>query len=208
MNKEKELAMKKGIKLACLYSYGCTMATRLDVNELLLKGATGETINFQKMAELLQKFDFFPFLMKIAEAKGRCPWDPEMVRAYWLAEGVDCLQNCHSAGVLHDLLKIMEVGRVSENIANLLLDCLVLPAQIVAIQDRGLFLVEGRKVVFRKQEDRFVFVDFREQLGQVDSGRFAEGDLVSVHLQRIRENISSEQQTTLLKSIEEVFSIK
>lgn len=199
----KEIGMS-GIELACRYSYGCTMATRLNINNLLLEGAT-EGKNLEKIAKTFEQFDFFPFFETIASAKKENIWEKNVVRAYWLADDVDRPCNSHGAGVLHDLEIIMNTKQIKENVINILLDCLVSSARIKDIQQKGLFLIENKKVVFR---DKAFFLTNEEKIvEQVVPDNFKKGQLVSLHLGKIRERITINQETSLLSATKRFFSI-
>ncbi len=194
----------KAIRLACRYSYGCTTATRLDINDLLLNCARGEDCNCKKLKRLFEKnFDFFPYLLRIASSKD--PWKEEFLRAYWLGEKVNNIQDCHASGVLYDFKDLCRKVK-DQDVLNLVLDCLILPARIVEKCGENSFRAETIRVVFK--EGRFLAEDREDLIGWVIDDGFKKGDLVCLHLGRIVEKITISQQLDLLETTKQVFEIK
>ena len=173
-----------GIKLACRYSYGSTTATKLKVNNLLLKGAIGRG-DLKKIVEIFNQFEFLLFFKIIASERKEHFLEKDVVQAYWLADDIEHPCNSHGGSVLRDLEIIIKTRRIKEDVINILLDCLVLPARIKDIQGENSFLIEGKKVIFRN--GKFSFVDEEKLIGQVVPDNFEKGQLVSFHLGKIRE---------------------
>ena len=57
----------KGLKLHCLYAYGCDMATMLGVNEVLKGFAKGDIANAPAIIRIIEKLKYFPRIPEIAE---------------------------------------------------------------------------------------------------------------------------------------------
>jgi len=197
-----ETKMKKGLELACRYSYGCTMADGLNMNETLLKGAMGDEESLKIILETFKVFDFYPYLSAIALSKGKDIWDPEMVKAYWLAKEVDESETSHAGGVLHDLRKI---GEIQPPIMRFLLGCLVTPARIISVIDDDSFLVTHKRI---SHKGGVFFLEHEEvTVGQVIPDGFKQDELVSLHIDKIRDRITPEEEAFLIRANKEVFLI-
>lgn len=187
---------KEGLKLACLYSYGCQQIKRM--------GAGKKLLNFFKRENPTEKeCDFIiEILKKLQSYRGYClnglkiqrsPFDLNVVRAYWLGDS-ESDNLSHNFATLARFREINSDEHLPDWIANSILDCAVSFGKIIEVGSKKPRVLNYRLLyktgrVFFRAETREVNTRLVDNLQK--------GDLVSIHWAIAREKISQKQAKTL-----------
>ena len=179
----------KGLKLHCLYAYGCDMATMLGVNEVLKGFAKGDIANAPAIIRIIEKLKYFPRIPEIAEKLNKGIFSKEVAREYWLKR--------HTAETLVKILGMRERADLPELAIQKLLDSTISWGRIIDGTT-----VETKRVLFR--EDGFYLSEDKISVGSLIPLEFLQkGDFVSIHLESIREKLTEEQGKILLEANQE-----
>lgn len=189
--------IKKGLRLACLYSYGCTQAIRLRIDELLLNYIQDCNFSSEIIPSIkkLLSFPGYQRISKLIEIKDY--FDEKVVRAYWLGDKqseIACLT--HNFVTLARFRSIFADEHLSDETAKKVLDCAVSFGRVIEVNNKEADVLNQRllykkgKVVF-SEEQRKIDTSFLTGTG------LQKGDLVSIHLGIAREIISQEQSENI-----------
>jgi len=202
----------EGIRIACLYSYGCNKTTLLGVNPKLLAFVSNPKPGKDEVSEIcsiLNKLIPYPAYRSLANIAGQgdC-FDESIVRVYWF--GNQCLASRqghrlnHNQWALNKVKEIRNQHGLTEKATNLVLDCTISWGEVVSKNKTKLrvknhrFLCQRRKIFFGEQE-REIEVGFIKKVRP--------GNLISIHLGIARERISKAQAGTLKQTTLEALRI-
>lgn len=115
-NVTKEGGKMTGLKLACLYSFGCKRATKLGLNKKLKQFVENKAPTDQdkeKIEQNLQKLLTFPLYKELAEYLNLGnPFAAKTIKAHWLGEAIGSdaklLKLTHNYLVFHSFLPCPE----------------------------------------------------------------------------------------------------
>lgn len=191
-----------GLKLACLYSYKCTRATSLGINDQLLEYIDNSNLDIVPM---IKKLLSYPGYQKISgfTKEGNC-FAVKVVRAYWLGDRRGLVELSHNFATLEKFKEINADEHLSTWIIKEMLDCAISFGKVLELSSKKAkilnqrLLYKGGRVVFgaetREVDTRFV-------------ANLKEGDLVSIHLAIAREKISKAKTETLKNITKEALRI-
>lgn len=212
----------EGLKLACLYSFGCPKmllhAKKLppDIDSIfenfLQSSQNYHPQGIEKVLKLLEPFEHYQI---IARSSGIADvFDEKVVRAYWFGKNPEGemrrLENTHNFTVLKKIrAEIINNPQLPQQAVNLLFDCLVCPAKIAEIS-RGKMEVFLESVEYKKRfvfgEEEFFFASKKAIVEKSFAPEIEEEDWISVHLGIVRERICREEvallQNNILEAIE------
>lgn len=180
MNKEEVM---EGLKINCLYAHGCNTAKMLGLDGIFELFLVGETSDQEEIKIAISKLDYFPELVSIAKEKGRDIFSEEVARIYWFEH--------HTKETLKKTLLLKEKASLKTEAVNILLDSVIYSGRVVE---------NGRVAIKRIFFDTSFY--FSEEEAVVDSViplDLEKWDIVSLHLGKIRQKISSDQEDLVLK---------
>jgi len=186
-----------GLKLACLYSYGCTRATGLGVNDQLLRYIKKRDFD---VSPIIKKLFSFPRYQMISQMIGSddC-FNERVLRVYWLGDGRDNLPYIFFTHNFSTLAKFRDINS-DEHLPALILyemlDCAVSFGRILAIDDAN----KRARVVNQRllyQSGKVVWGEKVRKVSTIFIKNPKKGDIVSIHLAIAREKISRRQAETL-----------
>ncbi|MFQ5722320.1 MAG: DUF6390 family protein [Candidatus Aminicenantales bacterium] len=201
-----------GLKLACLYSIGCPVS---GVNEKLKSyfQTPNPSRELEKeislMLRSLKPFRKYQVITGRLGLKGLTFFAEEVVRAYWLGEGISGLawgpSHTHNFSVLGKVNSLRTEKDLEDEAVNKLLGCAISFGEVVDV-DSGKIRLLSHGLVFEGGKIDLVFDREKEvDIGFVDSPQ--KDRLVSVHLNVAREEISIEQAEHLAHSTLKSLSI-
>ncbi|MFH1656455.1 MAG: DUF6390 family protein [Candidatus Nealsonbacteria bacterium] len=181
-----------GIRLGCLYSYGCNSADINNLNEDLLgfaKSLSQESID--RAIIVLAHLDPYKNYQedKLEEIFGE-----KRVITYWLGS-LNCdFKETHNWYVLLDILRIQKESKhnLPDSLIQKLLDCSISYGKVIKILEDGWIVVRHFKLVVRNGKFSWEAIIKDKALESLAEG-IEEGDFVSIHLEIIREKISEDQ---------------
>lgn len=189
----------KGIRIACLYSYGCERATSLGINNQLFEYIQNRNLNLEKkdlIVSMVKKLLSYPGYQKISALtkRGNC-FAEKVVKGYWLSDkNLERVDLTHNFATLEKFKAISADQHLPAWIVKKMLDCAISFGEVIKV-DREKAEVSNRRLLFKEGE-----VVLGKETREVDTkfvDSLKEGDLVSIHLGIAREKISKVQAKTL-----------
>jgi len=186
-----------GRKLACLYSYGCTRATSLGVNDQLLRYIKKRDFDVSPIIEKLFSFSRY---QKIAQLIGSedC-FNERVLRAYWLGDRRENLPHNFFTHNFSMLAKFRDIN-ADEHLPALMLyemlDCAVSFGRVLAPDDinKKVWVVNQRLLY---QSGKVFWGEKVREVNTIFIRNPQKGNIVSIHLAIAREKISRRQAETL-----------
>lgn len=199
---------EKGMRVACLYSYGCQRTKIFKADKVLLeflKDHNPSIPEIWQIQSILQKLEPWPFYQKIAAYKNGRPLDEKVVRIHWLGTSFFGLET--NKDLIHNFLvlrKIRGIGsHLPKEILESMINCLVSFGKVIKIKNKeGLLKVEHQTVLFKKE--KFRFDRRKEEIGRGFVEEVNHGELVSIHWGLAREVISGQEAETLERVTREI----
>lgn len=182
MNKEVNM---EGLKINCLYAYGCDTATMLNLNDLFREFFLGSRKDFEKVKSAIGQLDYFQKLTSIAKEKGKDIFSEKVAYEYWFEN--------HTEETIKKITLLKEKAKLQKDVINILLDSTISCAEAI---DDGKFKI--KRILF--EDNHFYFSEDEITINSIMPLDFKKGDLVSVHLGSIREKISEEQARIISES--------
>jgi hypothetical protein len=181
------------LRLACLYSYGCRMATEKNVNHILLD-CIEDRGNFspKEIEEAIQQLQSYPAYRIIAMSiKTDDVFDDAVIHSYWLG-GSEVNHN------LATLEKIKLFKNISQEKVRRLLNCAISSGEVVSISSEKIEVLETAIALMGEK------IDLIKKRRSVDArflgnNKVNKCDLVSIHIGLAREIITGQQASVLAK---------
>lgn len=203
----------KGIRLGCLYSYGCNGTKRIktipfkEADSCLLRIIRAKNVDLDKISKIISSLDSYPFYINIARRRGEAVFpnsiSENVVRSFWLGKEVagndNFVRYTHNFSTLGKIKVIKGEGdkHLQDKIVDLLLDCAISFAKVILkgansarVLNHGLICKNGT-IIFNEDRQKTVDIKFLDGVKR--------DDLVSVHLDIARERISQAQAENLKK---------
>lgn len=188
-----------GIRLACLYSYGCQQVERKKVGKYLLsflrtqKPKKKERDFIIKILKDLQSYIGYCHIKGLKKQKN--PFTENTIRAYWLGDrSLETNNFNHNLTTLEKFKSIRISEHLPDWIIEGMLDCAISFGKVTKVfldkaeVSNHRLLYEDGKVVFKTKTKDIdtIFIDNLEK-----------GDLISIHWAIAREKISQDQAESL-----------
>jgi len=190
----------QGLKLACLYSYGCTRAIALNMNRKLavfLKNKKPSQSEINLIITEIMRLNSFKGYQAIAKTLNKEPFEKEIVIGYWLGSDNHNLERLnHNFITVTKLKTILKSNCLVDEVINTMLGCAISFGRIIELGLKRAricgsgFLYKDASIVFEEKQNKSIAIDFLPKAKN--------GDLVSIHFGKAREKIS-QKQTEILK---------
>lgn len=182
----------ENLKLACLYSYGCTMVETQNAQRLLFDFIKGKDVSKGDVIQVIQKLQSYSAYRAIAIFGNRRQiLEETTIRAYWLGDKNPKSKKLRELN--HNFATLEKI-----KVLNRLIDlrCAISFGTVIKKNSDRIEVIETR---LRYKSKRIVFRDKRESVnkGFLDTRNIKKGDIISIHLGSAREKISQNQAETL-----------
>ena len=185
--------VKKGIRLACKYSFNCQHANLLDATETLKKVSLGAEMHADDIKEILKKLDTYPFYKAIAKINNiDDPFDIRVISYYW--RGTPKLKG----NLWHNFTTLLPIKNLPMRHIdpNLIDDCLVHHAVITHSSPDKIIA----KYFPVEKENKVLKISERAKSKEVKNiffGKIKNGEIVTIHFSHIIEKIDVPSAITI-----------
>jgi len=177
----------KGLKINCLYAYGCNTAKMLNLDSVFKAFLTEKADDQEKIKTAIRKLDYFPKLTSIAKEEKKDIFSEFVAHKYWFER--------HTRETLKRTILLREKVKLIKEAVNILLESIVCSGRILKWGK-----VSVKRIVFN---DKFYFSEEETVLDLIIPLELKKRDIVSLHIGKIREKISEAQEDIILNSNEE-----
>lgn len=185
----------EGIKLACLYSYGCQQVKRKGVGEYLLnflgtqKPKKKERDFIIKILKDLQSYTGYCHIKGLKKQKN--PFTENTVRAYWLGDRrSETNKSNHNLTTLEKFKSIKTNEHLLDWIMKEMLDCAISFGEVIKVDSKKAEILNHRLLL---KDGRIIFGKETREVDTIFISKLKKGDLVSIHWCIARERISQDQ---------------
>jgi len=213
----------EGVRIACLYSYGCPDLKRIGAEKLIfdfIKDTDKSKLSLVKgILEKLEPCLFYRLIGKMNDIDN--PFNLHVVKAYWLGNNLlrtikkedISISSVYSlklsdfvGGKAHHNFSVIWSTKRASNIPIEKFDeCLIKPGKIIELKEKNI-LVETKRLFSERK--KIYFKDTTQEISrEVLRGLISFDDWVSIHFGTAREKISRNCAQNLIEITKEAISL-
>lgn len=194
------------LRIGCLYSYGCRMSREKGVEHILLSCIKNQNrFSEEQIWEALKKLQSYSAYRIITILKNKSDiFDEEVIHCYWLGDARPKSREArnmnHNFATLEKLKFCKSALSISR--ARSLVNCSVSWGEVIKINsDKAVILESGLMIINKK----IIFSKRKREVGLniVEKKNIGVGEIVSVHIDEVREVIDGKQASVLSKRTSE-----